>query len=177
MSASRYASTRQASCAPTLQAAASSPAPDAMGARDGKWLTTAGLVLVRQKPGSAKGVMFITIEDETGVANLVIWPSLYERQRRVILAAGMIAVQGRVQREGDVVHLVAHHLTDLSADLAGVGDRDVGFPLPHGRGDEFHHGSPGIDPRSLPPKGPKPRDIYVPDLHIDSIKVKTRDFR
>ena len=80
---------------------------EAMNARDGKWLTTAGLVLVRQKPGSAKGVMFITIEDETGVANLVIWPSLYERQRRIILAAGMIAVQGRVQREGEVVHLVA----------------------------------------------------------------------
>jgi error-prone DNA polymerase len=135
------------------------------------------LVLVRQKPGSAKGVMFITIEDETGVANLVIWPSLYERQRRIILAAGMIGVQGRIQREGEVVHLVANQLTDLSADLAGVGDRDDGFPLPHGRGDEFHHGSPGIDPRSLPPKGPKPRDIYVPDLNIDSIKVKMRDFR
>ena len=73
---------------------------EAMSARDGKWLTTAGLVLVRQKPGSAKGVMFITIEDETGVANLVIWPSLYERQRRIILAAGMFAVQGRIQREG-----------------------------------------------------------------------------
>jgi error-prone DNA polymerase len=52
-----------------------------------------------------------------------------------------------------------------------------GFPSPHGRGDEFHHGSPGIDPLSLPPKEPQPRDIYVPDLHIDSIKVKTRDFR
>jgi error-prone DNA polymerase len=150
------------------------PCSEAMNARDGKWLTTAGLVLVRQKPGSAKGVMFITIEDETGVANLVIWPSLYERQRRIILAAGMIAVQGRVQREGEVVHLVAHQLADLSAELAGVGERDDRFPLPHGRGDEFHHGSPGIDPRSLPPK---PRDIYVPDLHIDSIKVKTRDFR
>ena len=64
-----------------------------MHARDGKWLTIAGLVLVlvRQKPRSAKGVMFITIEAETGVANLVIW-------RRVILAAGMIAVQGRIQR-------------------------------------------------------------------------------
>jgi error-prone DNA polymerase len=99
--------------------------------------------------------------------------ALYERQRRIILAAGMIAVQGRIQREGEVVHLVANQLTDLSAELAGVGDRGDGFPLPHGRGDEFHHGSPGIDPRSLPPK---PRDIYVPDLHIDSIKVKTRDF-
>jgi error-prone DNA polymerase len=85
-------------------------------------------------------------------------------------------VQGRIQREGDVVYLVAQHLTDLPAELAGVGERDDGFPLPHGRGDEFHHGIPGIDPRSLP-KGPKPRAIYVPDLHIDSIKVKTRDFR
>jgi error-prone DNA polymerase len=148
-----------------------------MSARDRKWLTTAGLVLVRQKPGSAKGVMFITIEDETGVANLVIWPSLYERQRRIILAAGMFAVQGRIQREGEVVHLVAQHLTDLSAELAGVGERDDGLPLPHGRGDEFHHGSPSVDPRSLPPAGLRTRDIYIPDLHLDSIKVKTRDFR
>src|SRR6202012_5960962 len=101
---------------------------DAMTARDGKWLTTAGLVLVRQKPGSAKGVMFITIEDETGVANLVIWPSLYERQRRIILAASMMSVQGRVQREGEVVHLVAQQLTDLSPELAAVGERDGGFP-------------------------------------------------
>ena len=84
-------------------------------------------------------------------------------------------MQGRVQREGEVVHIVAHQLTDLSAELAGVGERDAGFPLPHGRGDEFHHGSPGIDPRSLPPKADA--DIYIPDLHIDSIKVKTRDFR
>ena len=150
---------------------------DAMSARDGKWLTTAGLVLVRQKPGSAKGVMFITIEDETGVANIVIWPSLYERQRRIILAAGMIAVQGRSQREGEVVHLVAQHLTDLSAELAGVGKRDDGFPLANGRGDEFHDGSPGVDPRSLPPKGLRTRDVYIPDLHIDTVKVKTRDFR
>jgi hypothetical protein len=56
------------------------------------------------------------------------------------------SVKGRIQREGEVVHLVANHLTDLSAELATVGQRDAGFPLPHGRGDEFHHGSPGIDP-------------------------------
>jgi error-prone DNA polymerase len=149
---------------------------DAMAARDGRWLTAAGLVLVRQKPGSAKGIMFITIEDESGVANLVIWPSLYERQRRIILGASMIAVKGRVQREGEVVHLVAIHLTDMSMDLAGVGERDDRSPLPHGRGDEFHHGgSPGA--RGLPPKGLRTRDIYIPDLHLDSIKVKTRDFR
>jgi error-prone DNA polymerase len=88
----------------------------------------------------------------------------------------MIGVYGRIQREGDVVHLVAHRLTDLSPELATVGNRDAAFPLPHGRGDEFHHAGPGIDPRSLP-KGPEPRDIYDPDGHIDEIRVKIRDFR
>jgi error-prone DNA polymerase len=146
----------------------------AMQAKDGKWLETAGIVLVRQKPGSAKGVMFITIEDETGVANLVIWPNLYEKQRRVILSAGMMAVYGRVQREGEVVHLIAHRLTDLSSELAGVGDRDAAFPVQRGRGDEAKTGG-GPDLRET--LGRKAREIFVPDLHIDRIKVKTRDFR
>jgi error-prone DNA polymerase len=149
---------------------------EAMQARDGLWAETAGLVLVRQMPGSAKGVMFITIEDESGIANLVIWPTVFEKQRRIILSAGMMAVYGRIQREGEVVHLVGHRLTDLSQELASVGDRDASFPLPHGRGDEVHHGSPGLDPRSVP-KGPKPRDISDPYGHIDQIKVKARDFR
>ena len=121
--------------------------------------------------------MFITIEDETGVANLVIWPNLYEEQRRVILTAGMLRVDGRIQREGDVVHVVAHRLHDLSDALASVGDRDDSFPLPHGRGDEFHHGSPRHDPRDQPPDRPKARDIYIPDLSLEAIRVRTRDFR
>jgi error-prone DNA polymerase len=150
---------------------------EAMGARDKSWLEAAGIVLVRQRPGSAKGVMFITLEDETGIANLVVWPKVFEKHRRTILGAGMFAVKGNIQREGEVVHLVAHSLTDLSAELASVGDRDKAFPLPHGRGDNFHHGSSTPDPRELPPKGFRPRDIYIPDLHIDRIKVKTRDFR
>ena len=149
---------------------------EAMAARDGRWLEAAGLVLVRQRPGSAKGVMFITLEDETGIANLVVWLKVFEKYRRIVLSAGMIGVYGRIQREGEVVHLVAHRLTDLSANLASVGERDASFPLPHGRGDEFHHGSPGLDPRGLP-KGPKPRNIVDPYGHIDQIKVKTRDFR
>ncbi|TPL35577.1 error-prone DNA polymerase [Mesorhizobium sp. B2-4-8] len=150
---------------------------EAMEARDGRWLEAAGIVLVRQRPGSAKGVMFITLEDESGIANLVVWPNVFEKNRRIILAAGMIAVRGRVQREGEVVHLVAQRLTDLSTELASVGERDAAFPLPHGRGDEFHHGSPTPDPRGLPPNRLKTRDIYIPDLHLDTIKVKTRDFR
>ena len=93
-------------------------------------MTVAGLVLVRQKPGSAKGVLFITIEDETDVANLIVWPSLFERQRRLILSAGMIGARGRVQREGEVIHLVAEHLIDLSDLLRSVGERTQAFPLP-----------------------------------------------
>ncbi|MFK0276273.1 error-prone DNA polymerase [Ensifer sp. NPDC090286] len=149
---------------------------EAMRSRDGKWLEAAGLVLVRQRPGSAKGVMFITIEDETGVANLVVWAKTFEKYRRVVLGAGMLGIYGRIQREGEVVHLVAHRLADLSGELASVGDRDADFPLPHGRGDEFHRGAPAPDPRGLP-KGPRPRDIVDPYLHLDQIKVKTRDFR
>ncbi|WP_299360380.1 error-prone DNA polymerase [uncultured Paracoccus sp.] len=150
---------------------------EAMAARDRFWLETAGIVLVRQRPGSAKGVMFITLEDETGIANLVVWPKVFEAHRRIVLSAGMIAVKGRIQREGEVVHLVVHRLADLSGDLAGVGGREASFPLTHGRGDEISHGTPTPDPRSQPPKGPRPRDMYIPDLHLDTIRVRTRDFR
>ncbi|CAN2536479.1 Error-prone+DNA+polymerase [Methylocapsa aurea] len=110
---------------------------EAMAARDGRWLEAAGIVLVRQRPGSAKGVMFVTLEDETGIANLVIWAKVLEANRRAILSAGMMAAYGRVQREGDVVHLVTQRITDVSADLASVGRRDETFPLPHGRGDQL----------------------------------------
>jgi error-prone DNA polymerase len=144
--------------------------------RNGRRVTVPGLILVRQKPGSAKGVTFMTIEDETEVANLVIWPSLFEQQRRLILSAGMIACRGRVQREGRVIHVVAERMLDLSDLLRSVGDREEPFPLQPGRGDEARHGS-RPDPREAPPLGRKPRDIFVPDLHLDSIKLKTRDFR
>lgn len=120
--------------------------------------------------------MFITLEDETGIANLVVWVKVFQKHRRIVLAAGMIGVYGRIQREGEVVHLVAHRLSDLSAELASVGDRDGAFPLPHYRGDEFHHASPTPDPGGMA-KGPKPRSIIDPYGHIDQITVKTRDFR
>lgn len=146
---------------------------EVVASRDRRWVYVAGLVLVRQRPGSAKGVMFITLEDETAVANLVVWTKVFERFRRVVLGSGMIGVKGRVQREGEVVHIVAHELIDLSTELASVGSGENAFPLPHGRGDEFHRGSPAPDPRGIP----KPRDMFDPHGHIDEIKVKTRDFR
>ena len=87
----------------------------------------------------------------------------------------MIGCRGKVQREGEVIHVIAEHLTDLSGLLGGVGERDEAFPLPHGRGDEAKHGS-GRDPRNA--LGRKPRDIYIPDLRIEgAINVRTRDFR
>ncbi|ALJ07283.1 MAG: error-prone DNA polymerase [Alphaproteobacteria bacterium] len=143
---------------------------DGTAMRDRRLTRVAGLVLVRQKPGSAKGVMFITIEDETGVANLVIWPSLYEQQRRVVLGASLLVVDGRVQREGEVVHIVAERLHDGSDLLASLGRRGE-FRLPHGRGDEVYRGSKP-DART-----PKARDIYIPDLSLEGIRVRTRDFR
>ena len=147
---------------------------DASAMRDRRLTRVAGLVLVRQKPGSAKGVMFITIEDETGVANLVIWPSLYEQQRQIVLSASLLIVDGKVQREGEVVHVVATRLHDGSDLLASVGDREA-FPLPHGRGDEVYHGSLP-DPRGSHRRH-KARDIYIPDLSLDAIRVRTWDFR
>jgi error-prone DNA polymerase len=84
--------------------------------RDGKRLSIAGLVLIRQRPGSAKGVVFITIEDETGVANLVIWPDVFEKQRKIVMGARLMAVHGLVQRDPDsaVIHVVARRLEDHS---------------------------------------------------------------
>ena len=131
-------------------------------ARDRSWLETAGIILVRQRPGSAKGVLFITLEDETGIANLVVWPGTFESNRHTVLSASMLAVRGRIQREGEVVHLVAHHFTDLSAELASVGRREAAFPLPHGRGDQIRHGGagPGNDPREQPPIRVRSRDFH-----------------
>ncbi len=89
----------------------------------------------------------------------------------------MMGVEGRVQREGEVVHVVVVRLHDLSGQLASLGERDAAFPLPHGRGDEFHHGSPGADARSQPPLLTRTRDIFIEPNHIDTLKVKARDFR
>ena len=75
-----------------------------------------------------------------------------------------------------MVHLVAHRLVDLSAELATIGARDAAFPLSHGRGDQVTHAGDSPDPRELRPKGLRTRDIYVPDLHIDVLKTKSRNF-
>ncbi len=86
-------------------------------APNGKRISVAGLVICRQRPGSAKGVVFLTLEDETGNGNIVVWPDRFERYRRVTIGARLIRIEGRVQRSGIVVHVVAERMHDMSADL------------------------------------------------------------
>jgi len=74
----------------------------------------AGLVLVRQRPGTAKGVIFLTLEDETGTCNVVVWAKVYERFRRAVIAGRLLRVTGRIQREAGVVHVVAERIEDVS---------------------------------------------------------------
>jgi len=95
---------------------------------NGARVTVAGLVLVRQRPGTAKGVIFLTLEDETGTANVVVWAKIYERFRRAVIAGRLLRVTGRIQREGPVLHVVADQIEDISPML----DRllDPGFRPP-----------------------------------------------
>lgn len=82
----------------------------------------AGVVLIRQRPGSAKGVCFITLEDETGIVNLVIWPDMMERYRKVIMGSRLMEVRGRVEYDDEVVHVIAMHLADATHDLHRLSD-------------------------------------------------------
>jgi single-strand DNA-binding protein len=81
---------------------------------NGARIVVAGLVLVRQRPGTAKGVIFITLEDETGVANVVVWRSMYEKFRRAVIAGRLLRVTGKLQRENGVAHVIAEKVEDLS---------------------------------------------------------------
>jgi error-prone DNA polymerase len=92
------------------------------GHKSSRAVQVAGVVLIRQRPGSAKGVCFITIEDETGVANVVVWPDVMEKQRKVIMGARLIEVRGRVEQDDGVVHLIAQQLTDATAALHALSD-------------------------------------------------------
>jgi DNA polymerase III alpha subunit len=83
----------------------------------GARVTVAGLVLVRQRPGTAKGVIFLTLEDETGVANVVVWAKVFEKYRRAVIAGRLLRVTGRLQRESGVTHVVAEHIEDISEML------------------------------------------------------------
>ena len=91
---------------------------------NGSLVTVAGLVLVRQRPGTAKGVIFITLEDETGVCNVVVWQKIYQLYRRAVISGRLLRVTGRIQREGDVCHVIADQVEDISHMLDDL------LPLP-----------------------------------------------
>jgi len=159
-------------------------------AQSGDFLQLAGLVLVRQRPGTASGVVFVTLEDEFGIANLVVWPKVFEAHRRIVMGARLLGVAGKVQRDvqadgnpGIVIHLVADRLWDWSADLDRIADLDGHFELRTGRGDQAHSSTP--DPRDEPKprpnleKNPAKKPPYDRSRIIfdrPQIKIASRDF-
>jgi error-prone DNA polymerase len=102
------------------------------GLRNDQMVTVAGLVLIRQQPGTAKGVIFMTLEDETDIANIIVWPKVFAKNRRIVMTARFLAVRGRLQRAGLVVHVVAQSFVDLSAELRRLTDGDLAAPDAHG---------------------------------------------
>ncbi len=126
----------------------------------GRSVRLAGLVLIRQRPGSAKGVCFITAEDESGTANLVIWPKIFAAFRKVVMTARLIDVKGRVQRGDGVIHVVAESLTDRSDVLWRLAGERLAPPMSHA--DEVNRPIPARrqgHPRDLDVI-PKSRDFH-----------------
>ena len=113
-----------------------------MPRRDGvgrQRVTVAGLVLVRQRPGTAKGVIFMTLEDETAIANTIVWPRTFESFRPIVLGARLISVTGKLQNESGVIHVVAERMEDLSPLLRRLSEGrggERGEKVPKGR--NFH---------------------------------------
>ena len=92
---------------------------------EGATVCVAGLVMVRQRPGTAKGVIFITLEDETGICNVVVWSKVYETFRRQVIAGRLLRVTGKIQRDGKVVHVIAQNVEDLSFLLDSLAKGEV----------------------------------------------------
>ncbi len=133
-------------------------------------VTVAGLVLVRQRPGSANGVIFMTLEDETGVANVIVWPDCFERYRKLILGSRLVLVKGTLQREGIVTHVIAREIVNLSARLDALALGDAGDNTCH----------PGFAPADAVkhPHRPDPRDLANARRHPRDaqIRIGSRDF-
>ncbi len=137
------------------------------GMKDGAAVTVAGVVLVRQRPGSAKGVVFMTLEDETGIANAVVWPKTLERYRKVVMGARLILIRGRIQRHADIIHVVSGRLEDRSAWLGDLAEGAHTLKLPIANADEVLRPEPG-----------SARDSAGPARHPRFTRIipKSRDF-
>lgn len=137
--------------------------------RDGARVTVAGVILVRQRPGSAKGVVFMTIEDETGVANAVVWPTMLERYRKTVMQARLIVITGRIQRHEDIIHVVATRLEDRSGWLALLSEDTAAMPVPIANADEVLRPDPGSARSSTHPR-------WRGHPRAERIIPKSRDF-
>jgi error-prone DNA polymerase len=147
---------------------------DLAGIKDGRKVEVAGIILVRQRPGSTN-VTFVTIEDETGIANAILWADRFEAQRRTVMSAAMVGIKGRVQKEGQVIHIVTDRIEDYTGLLHRVGE--MHFPHHTGPGDGARH--PGSPDSRHWEKGV--RDHYHPPFRTGGnsetvIQVKSRDF-
>jgi error-prone DNA polymerase len=129
----------------------------------------AGLVLVRQKPGTAKGVLFATLEDETGSANVIIWPKIFERFRRETLAAKFMWVRGRLQREGGVIHVIADRITNLNNRLPELSNGGLTLPATYSRADEL------VSPRDTP-QVIQAANKSLADERVTKAFARSRDF-
>jgi error-prone DNA polymerase len=134
-------------------------------ARDRQLASCAGVVLVRQRPGSAKGVVFMTLEDETGIANIVVWPKVMERFRKEVMGSRLVLVEGYIQSSPEkVVHLVAERLYDRSADLQLLSDDRLGGRPPVASGAaliEPLHDDPRQHPDNPAQKVRHPRNVRI----------------
>jgi len=137
--------------------------------RNNSLVTITGLVLLRQRPGTAKGVIFMTLEDETGAGNIIVWPKAFEKYRKVVLGSRLLTVRGRVQREGLVIHVIADHLEDRSADLSVLTDGDVEEPVALARADEVKR---PVDNSRMS----KARRVVAREERAAAILPKSRDF-
>jgi error-prone DNA polymerase len=118
----------------------------------GRRVTVGGLVLVRQRPGTAAGVIFMTLEDETAIANTIVWPTIYETFRPIILGARLISVTGKLQNESGVIHVVAERVEDLTSLLRRL-SQEHGCVEALARADAVKHPAPDPHPRRHPRSG------------------------
>ena len=132
----------------------------------GRRVRTAGLVLIRQRPGTASGVIFLTLEDETGIVNVIVWPKVFETYRPIVIAARFVVVTGRLQSESGVIHVVAERIEDrtpmlglLSRPSANGLAHPVKNPHRHPR-DQMRLSEPGLfETKTAPPTTDTPDDI------------------
>jgi len=150
------------------------------GVKDGAFVSVAGVVLVRQRPGSAKGVVFMTIEDETGIANAVVWAKTLERYRKEVMGARLIVIHGRVQRHEDIIHVVSARIEDRSDMLRLLSADADDMRVPLANADHVRH--PDIRNEQTGPANGHPRwaghprrERIIP-AREPRIMPKSRDF-